>query len=110
MPPETATAVTGVALLDLPNLDGLTQNQVRGASCIWCDTALRTATAIDLGERKHKRLDGHFATFPRACRPCTLDAAETALSEHAGMCEQCADDASICTHAGLLRKLIRDCR
>lgn len=110
MPPETATAVTAVALLELPTLDGLTQNQVRGASCIWCDTVLRTATAIDLGERKHRRLDGRFSTFPRSCRQCTHDAAEAALREHTGMCEQCADDASICTQAGLLRKLIGDCR
>lgn len=98
-----------LALLELPPLDGLTQEQVRGASCIWCDTPLATETAVDLGERRHKRLGGgRFSTFPRACRDCVHDAAKDAFWAHPGCCEQCADDAAMCETATALRSLIRE--
>jgi hypothetical protein len=102
---EPSTAETGLALLVLPALDGLTVEQVRGASCIWCETPLTAETAVDLHERRHKRLDGHFSTFPRACRPCARAAADNALGIHLGGCEQCVDNIDRCATAAALRDL-----
>lgn len=99
--------LSAVQLLDLPTLDGLTPDQVRGATCIWCDVGLTTDSAVDLGERKHRRLDGHYSTFPRGCRADTHRAAVQALHDHAGSCEQCADDAEQCTVSRILYRLVR---
>lgn len=99
-----------LALLPLPALDGLSKEQVRGASCIWCATTLAADTAVDLGERRHKRLDGHFSTFPRACHACVHDAAYAVLMDHAPRCEQCVDEAAGCDMAVALRRLMREHR
>lgn len=100
--------ITAVAeLLPLPDLDGLTDQQTRGATCVWDSTPLTATTAIDLGEQQ--AADGtHW--FPRACRPCTLPRAMRALQEHCGLCEQCVDDHTKCpTGLGLVR-LVREAR
>jgi hypothetical protein len=109
-PQSTAPEQDPVALLSVPGLTGLTEPQVRGASCIWCPTPLTAETAIDLGERRHRRLDGHYSTFPRGCRPCTLAAAIRALADHAPLCEQCVDSPAGCGTAVALRRLMRECR
>lgn len=109
---ETPTVETALALLELPPLDEQTAEQVRGATCIWCPkskpTPLTAKTAVNLGERRHKRLGGHFYTFPRCCRPCARKAADDALKAHAGCCEQCADDATLCEKAAALRQLMQE--
>ncbi|KND26202.1 hypothetical protein [Streptomyces acidiscabies] len=102
MPPETAPPINALALLHLPPLDGLSQAQARGAACVWCGIRLDTATAVDLGERRHD----HYSTFPRACRPCARTVADRTLRGHAGLCEQCVDDAARCRTATALRQLI----
>lgn len=107
---STTQTIDALTLLALPALDGLSKEQVRGAACIWCATTLTADTAVDLGERRHKRLDGHYSTFPRACRPCTHDAADAALMDHAPRCEQCVDDAAGCELAVALRRLMREHR
>ena len=107
---DPSTTVAPVALLEVPGLDGLTEPQLRGASCIWCNTPLTTETAIDLGERRHRRLDGHYSTFPRGCHDCTLREALTALFDHAPLCEQCTDSPEGCDTAAALRRLMRECR
>jgi hypothetical protein len=110
---STTQTIDALALLVLPALDGLSKGQVRGAACIWCDKTLTADTAVDLGERRHKRLDGHYSTFPRACRAChrhTHDAAYAALMDHAPSCEQCVDDAAGCDTAVALRRLMREHR
>jgi len=101
---------TPLALLPLPALDGLSQEQVRGAACVWCTAGLDTATAVDLGERRHKRLDGHYSTFPRSCRRCAAEAAIRAVRDHASWCEQCVDDASNCDTRAQLEQLARETR
>lgn len=101
-------AVDARTLLELPPLDSLSEGKVRGAACIWCNVALTVKTAVNLGERRHKRLGGHFYTFPRSCRPCARQAADDALKAHAGCCEQCADDATLCEKAAALRQLTRE--
>jgi hypothetical protein len=112
MPAETAssTPVDALALITLPPLDGLSEEQLRGAACIWCRAALTTDTAVDLGERRHRRLDGHYSTFPRACRPDARRALAGALRDHAGTCEQCADDTTICATRAALEQLAREAR
>ena len=104
------TPSDSLTLLTLPALDGLTQEQVRGAACIWCDTRLDTDTAVDLGKRKHRRLDGRYSTFPRACRPCVHTEAYRATLDHGGMCEQCVDDLDSCETGVALRALMREYR
>lgn len=89
-------AVDARALLPIPSLDGLVERQLRGATCIWCGQDLTTDTAVDLGERRHKRLDGHYSTFPRGCRADVNRAAVQAMHDHAGSCEQCVDDRGAC--------------
>lgn len=97
-------------MLSVPGLTGLTEAQLRGASCIWCDIRLTADTAVDLGERRHRRLDGHYSTFPRGCHDCTLREALEALFNHAPLCEQCVDEARGCDTAVALRRLMRECR
>lgn len=106
----TSATDSPLSLILLPALDGLSQEQVRGAECIWCTVGLDTATAVDLGERRHKRLDGHYSTFPRSCRRCAGEAAVRALRDHAGQCEQCTDDASLCKTRTALDQVARETR
>ncbi|MET9147711.1 hypothetical protein [Streptomyces sp. NPDC004042] len=81
-------------LLDLPTLDGLTDDQSRGADCVWCaDGPLSVAAAVNLGEQ-HATPDR--AWFPRSCRSCVSDRARRALARHTPLCEQCTDDPHIC--------------
>lgn len=105
MNPSSTTAPA--PLLPLPGYSTLTEEQRRGATCVWDGTPLTTPTAIDLGEQQAG--DGtHW--FPRACRPCTLPRAMQALQEHSGMCEPCVDDYTQCpTGVGLVR-LVREAR
>ncbi|MDH6628755.1 hypothetical protein M2271_006588 [Streptomyces sp. LBL] len=110
MPSEASTTASPLLLLPLPALDGLSQEQVRGAACIWCGVRLVTTTAVDLGERRHRRLDGVYSTFPRACRGCAGEAAVRALRDHAGQCEQCVDDASLCEIRTALEPIAREGR
>ncbi|MFF6829661.1 hypothetical protein [Streptomyces longwoodensis] len=109
MPPENRTAEP-VSLLELPSLDALAEDQVRGATCIWCGTELSADTAVNLGGRRHKRLDGAYTTFPRACRPCTMAAGVRALADHAPLCEQCTDNPGACADGMALQRLIREHR
>ncbi|MFI1371365.1 hypothetical protein ACH4UY_05045 [Streptomyces longwoodensis] len=109
MSPENKTAEP-VDLLELPPLAGLAEDQVRGAACVWCATALSTDTAVNLGGRRHRRLDGAYSTFPRACRPCTRAAGIRALADHAPLCEQCTDNPSACADGMALQRLIREHR
>lgn len=102
---------TAVAdLLPLPPLDGLTQQQVRGITCVWDGIALTPDTAIDLGERTMNRLGEPVRWFPRGCRRCTGEAAYRLLLEHAPLCEQCVDDSSNCPTGTGLNRLIREAR
>jgi len=102
MPPETALPLSALALLSLPPHSELTQAQARGVACVWCETGLDTATAVDLGERRHS----HYSVFPRACTTCVAKAADQTFRAHAGMCEQCTDDTDRCGTATVLRQLV----
>jgi hypothetical protein len=88
----------------------LSEQQLRGAECVWCGVHLTTDTAVDLGEHRIRVLDSHITAFPRGCRPCTADTAYRALLDHAPTCKQCVDDAPRCETGAALRRLIREGR
>lgn len=53
---------------DLPPVNGLTEQQQRGWSCIWCGTSLTVGADIDLGEQRARPTAGAaYSWFPRAC-------------------------------------------
>ena len=108
----STTTIDALALLELPALDALTTEQVRGAVCIWDrkEPPLTAATAVDLGERRHKRLDGRYSTFPRACHRHAHEAAYKALIAHTLSCEQCVDNAAECPTGRALLRLMRENR
>lgn|GEM_PF-3223217 len=107
------TAVTDtLALLAVPALDTLTDDQTRGAVCVWDrhEDRLTAETAIGLGEHMGELADAtsDMRWFPRACRHHTGQAALRALHEHAPMCEPCVDNAANCETGRALRRIIRD--
>ncbi|MGW6703632.1 hypothetical protein ACWGDE_01880 [Streptomyces sp. NPDC054956] len=51
----------------LPAIGGLSEDQVRGAACVYCAVRLDNGNAIDLGERPAKRGGSIIRWFPRAC-------------------------------------------
>lgn len=95
-----------LALLPLPDLGELSEEQVRGAICVWGGEALSGGSVVDLKPRRHRLLDGHFDTFPRACRPCIVAQARQAIRDHAGMCQMCVDDAGLCETRRVLYGLV----
>ncbi|MET8554769.1 hypothetical protein ABZV64_07300 [Streptomyces sp. NPDC004959] len=53
----------------LPAVETLTAEQLRGAACVWCETALRPGIDdVDLGARRATR--NGPAWFPRGCPRC----------------------------------------
>jgi hypothetical protein len=108
MSSETVSApVNALAFIPLPEVHALSQQQVRGITCVFDGVALSPATAVDLGERQGS--DG-TGWFPRACRSCAMERSMVALQEHSGWCEQCTDDYLKCeTGRGLVRA-VREAR
>ncbi|MEV0691763.1 hypothetical protein [Streptomyces sp. NPDC050388] len=106
--PTTTTARDHVlAALPLPALDGLTEAQVRGVTCVWDGIFLTPATAISLGPRKKKWLDGTYDWFPRGCKRCVGRRAYRLLFDHAPACERC-QKTSTCPVAVEVHRLIRE--
>jgi hypothetical protein len=108
--PAVDAPVDARTLLPLPSLDHLVEQQVRGYVCVWGGEQLANETAVNLGPRTKKRLGGTYQIFPRACPACTRDAAARVLRVHRGSCEQCTDDASVCSTRAALEQLARDGR
>jgi hypothetical protein len=92
-------------LLPLPDSDGLSVRQVRGATCIWCDAPLTAETAVDLGERRYD-----CPRFPRGCYRCAGRAAFVALHRHAPDCDECTHSGAGCATGAVLIRMIRDGR
>lgn len=106
-PPSAAVLL---ASWELPAPSRLTAPQVRGAHCVWCNTRLDGATAVDLGQRFEAILGVFGRWFPRGCRPCTLTQALAAYKAHWGTCEQCTDDPTLCNTHRALRALALELR
>lgn len=103
----TINVTDPLVLLELPDVDDLSDDQRRGTICVWGDSPLTPLSAVDLGERQ---ADDGTSWFPRACRPCAVGRAMNALQDHSGSCEQCVDDHTQCpTGLGLVR-LVRETR
>ncbi len=67
MTEATDTApVWGRAPLPLPGVGDLSEEQQRGAACVWCKEHLTAEIAVDLGERRIRVLDSHITAFPGA--------------------------------------------
>ncbi|MFE9608759.1 hypothetical protein [Streptomyces sp. NPDC006012] len=111
---EVPTEVLEV--LALPALDGLADDKVRGAECLWCDKRLTADAAVDFG-RQRSPVDGSSAVsgmtwFPRACRACVAERAHHGLFAHAPACSLCRaqETAAGCIVGRSLYRLVRDCR
>ncbi|GAA5048296.1 hypothetical protein [Streptomyces similanensis] len=107
-------------VLGLPDLDTVSADQSRGATCVWCQVRLVGATAVDLGERMGLPAGEEADLFepekelvrwyPRACPKCTADRAHKGLFAHTPACEQCVDGASLCPAGRILYRLVREGR
>ncbi|MFE0329088.1 hypothetical protein ACFW08_20345 [Streptomyces sp. NPDC058960] len=111
MTDRTDTAPTwGRAALPLPSVGDLSEQQQRGAECVWCEAPLTAETAVDLGERRIRVLDSYVTAFPRGCRSHAGEAAYRALLDHAPDCARCVDNAASCETGVALRRLMREGR
>ncbi|MFG2638557.1 hypothetical protein ACGFX8_33015 [Streptomyces sp. NPDC048362] len=110
MPSETEAPANALAALPLPEVNSLSQGQVRGIACVWDGVPLRTATAVDLGERRVRWSGTRTSWFPRACRPCAERQALAAVLEHGQVCEQCTDDHTRCETGLTLVRAVREAR
>ncbi|RPE40288.1 hypothetical protein EDD90_3324 [Streptomyces sp. Ag109_O5-1] len=106
MTSETARSTAdALVLLEVPPYDELSEEQRRGARCVWTNMPLTAETAIDLGERAD---DDGVPWWPRAWRSGMHDVAVATLRAHAGCCEMCAIDANLCETATALSGLTRE--
>ncbi|KPI20087.1 hypothetical protein OK074_7636 [Actinobacteria bacterium OK074] len=99
-----------LALLPIPPVATLSEQQVCGHVCVWCGAALATGRVVDLGQRQIQRLDCHITMFPRACRACVRVQAEVAVRGHTDTCEMCVIDDALCEEGTILRELMWEYR
>ncbi|MGY0067734.1 hypothetical protein ACWZEH_13080 [Streptomyces sp. QTS137] len=83
------TESSALPMLPLPQVIGLTEEQRRGAECVWCSTPLTAETARDLGERPTSE---GVRIWPRGCTPCVRTAARRVAGLHAASCQHCIRD------------------
>ena len=95
---------------ELPSTKDLSEGQLRGSHCVWCDEPITTDTAVDLGERPYRRLDVRSSWFPRACPKCAGEKAYRTLLDHAPLCELCVENAADCDTGRALYRLVREGR
>ena len=103
------TTVEALALLPLPDLTRLTEQQRRGTACVWDGVPL-PADAVGLGQHT---IDGRTA-FLRGCRLCVRAYVNGTAAAHRAMCVHCVavadsrDDATPCETAEALRRLVQE--
>ena len=100
--PPAQEALGGLEMLPLPKTSGLSDTQIRGAACVWCDTPLTTETARDLGERPKP---GGGSMFPRGCATCAAEAARRVYAVHSRVCSTCTTDSTACGVRRSLRRI-----
>ncbi|MGW3099515.1 ATP-binding protein [Streptomyces sp. NPDC001102] len=109
-----AIPVEVLEVLAMPALDGLSEEQVGGRTCIWCVSLLTIETAVQLGE--HLTDVGASAAvtgmraFLRGCRSCVQDRAHRGLFTHGSTCDLCRDEqaADECVVGRGLYRLVRE--
>lgn len=97
--------VDALALLPIPTLDGLSEQQLVGNVCVWGGETLTGETAIRLNTRK---LDDRLV-FPRGCRSCVSRAAMRVLFTHStgtDACQACQTEPA-CETGRALARVIR---
>lgn len=105
MPGETSTssrAQYALPMLPLPQFLGLSDEQRRGAVCVWCSQSLTAETARDLGERPSP--DG-TRMWPRGCTPCVREQARRVSCLHTRHCPRCIANREACPDRRALRDL-----
>lgn len=113
---ETTTprthVLTGLALLDVPAPDQLTDRQRAGAHCAFSGIPLTVTGAVDLGRRDTVRAGQPVTWYPRAYRGEIPRAALAALHAHTPDCASCRDGetANHCPTGTALRRLLREFR
>lgn len=106
---RTPSTTEALALLTLPTLDQLTEQQSRGIVCVWDGVPLRTAIAVNLGAREASRAGGQVTWYPRSCRRCTYTAAYAQLCVHA-VSDACPNDVDQCPACRGFLRLMREYR
>lgn len=99
---RSTSAESALTMLPLPQFAGLSDEQRRGAACVWCSDALTTETARDLGERPAP--DG-TRIWPRGCTPCVRSVARRVSNVHTRHCQRCLRNTEACTDRRALRDL-----
>lgn len=107
---SATTSTEPSAVLPLPALGELTEQQVRGQACVWDAVPLSGVPAVDLGPQSAQRAGASVQWFPRGCPSCVATRAHRALLDHASSCEQCVDDGARCETGLGLNRLIRQAR
>jgi hypothetical protein len=104
----TSPREAALALLRLPDVNVLTEQQRRGQICVWDGAPLAPENAVDLGPRTAE--DGR-RWFPQGCTICVASKAYAALFDHAISClDGCADDPGGCAIGKALIKLEKEGR
>lgn len=105
-----------LAVLALPALDTLNNEQIKGQACVWCRVQLTIETAVPLGEHMAP-VEGTASIagmrcFPRACHGCVSDRSHRGLFAHGSTCKLCAakETAEDCSVGRGLYRLVRDHR
>lgn len=107
----TRDLMEALALLPLPSMEQLTEQQVRGFTCVWDEAPLTAAIAVALGERSAWRAGDRVPWYPRACRGCVFAAAMAKLFAHAPGCPTCCNEETApCRYARSLYWLVREFR
>jgi len=97
-----------LALLPLPDLDALTEQQRSGHACVWDGIPLLPETAVNLGPQETE--DGRH-WFPQGCRRCVGEQAYKELFNHAPHCQHgCQGDPAGCGVGRELTRLAREGR
>lgn len=104
MTPRQDTAQGALALLPL-NIAALSEQQRRGAACVYDGTPLGV-NAVNLGSRPHNGI----TVFPRACILCIPRIAEKTLTDHRAHCEECVEIDVPCDTREALHTLARQHR
>ncbi|MEU5394502.1 hypothetical protein [Streptomyces tibetensis] len=105
---EITPAQQALALLTLPSLDGLTEDQARGFTCVWdsSEKPLAEDVAVDLGRQHLRGCPEHVAreSYEALFRHCMEDCEDCGRTE-----EQVKDEVSqetSCEVGVTLRRLV----
>jgi hypothetical protein len=97
---DTTSTAEALTLLLLPAIGDLSEQQVRGITCVWDGVALSPTTAVNLGPRTFNQLGEKRQWYPRACRQCLLHH----FYNHVDGCAECTANAAGCELGAAMRR------